>query len=30
LKSMRHVVDVDPLVAERARLAVRRMLDLKL
>jgi quinolinate synthase len=30
LKTMKHVVDVDPLVAKRARLAVRRMLDLKL
>jgi quinolinate synthase len=29
LKSMKHVVDVDPLIAGRARLAVQRMLDLK-
>ncbi len=28
LQSMRHVVEVDPVVAERARKAVRRMLDL--
>lgn len=28
LQSMRHVVEVDPLVADRAREAVRRMLDL--
>jgi len=29
LKSMRYVVEVDPLVAERARQAVRRMMELK-
>jgi quinolinate synthase len=29
LQSMKHVVEVDPLVAERARLAVQRMLELK-
>jgi quinolinate synthase len=29
LRSMKHVVEVDPLVAERARRAVRRMLDIK-
>jgi quinolinate synthase len=29
LRSLKHVVEVDPLVAERARLAVQRMLDLK-
>jgi quinolinate synthase len=29
LRMMKHVVEVDPLVAERARLAVKRMLDLK-
>jgi quinolinate synthase len=29
LKSMKHVVEVDPAVAARARQAVRRMLDLK-
>jgi quinolinate synthase len=29
LRLMKHVVEVDPHVAERARLAVRRMLDLK-
>ncbi len=29
LKSMRHIVEVDPLVAERARQAVRRMIELK-
>jgi len=29
LKSMRYVVEVDPLIAERARQAVRRMVDLK-
>jgi len=29
LKSMKHVVDVDPAVAERARQAVRRMIELK-
>jgi quinolinate synthase len=29
LRSMKYVVEVDPLVTERARLAVQRMLDLK-
>jgi quinolinate synthase len=29
LQSMKHVVEVDPLVAERARQAVQRMLDLR-
>ena len=29
LKSMRYVVEVDPVVAERARQAVRRMMELK-
>ncbi len=29
LQSLKHVVEVDPLVAERARQAVRRMLDLR-
>jgi quinolinate synthase len=29
LQSMKHAVEVDPLVAERARLAVQRMLELK-
>lgn len=29
LQSMQHVVEVDPLIAERAREAVRRMLDLE-
>jgi quinolinate synthase len=28
LRSMKHVVEVDPFVAERARNAVQRMLDL--
>jgi quinolinate synthase len=29
LKTMKHVVNVDPLVAGRARQSVKRMLDLK-
>jgi quinolinate synthase len=28
LKSMKHVVEVDPMIADRARLAVQRMLDI--